>query len=82
MYGPDLRLVLMRDSGGRGEVPQWYAPSGGDEPAGLAAGLWSEQGAPRDNRVCVSVTDKSHTNKKPKGAMKLGPHATATASAD
>ncbi|WP_433610697.1 pPIWI_RE module domain-containing protein [Dactylosporangium sp. CA-139114] len=74
VYGPDLRLVLMRDSGGRGEVPQWYAPSGGDEAAGLAAGLWSEDGAPLDNRVFVSVTDKSHTNKKPKGAMKLGPH--------
>jgi hypothetical protein len=74
-YGPDLRFILVRDGGGRYEVPQLYAPARGDASAGLATGLWQEDGAPVDNRVYVSVTDKPHTaGKKPNGTMKLGPH--------
>lgn len=74
-YGPDLRFILARDGGGRGEVPQWYAPGRGDVSAGLATGLWAEAGTPEDNRVFVSVTDKPHTaGRKANGTMKLGPH--------
>lgn len=74
-YGPDLRFILTRDGGGRDEVPQWYAPGRGDASAGLATGLWVEDGAPEDNRVFVSVADKPHTaGRKANGTMKLGPH--------
>ena len=72
MYGPDLRLVLVRDGCGRGEVPQWYAPSG-DVGAGLSTGLWAEDPASEDNRVFVSTADKPHTAKGAKGVMKLTP---------
>ncbi|GIF12481.1 pPIWI_RE module domain-containing protein [Actinoplanes teichomyceticus] len=74
VYGPDLRFVLTRDSAGRGEVPQWYAPSHGERSAGLTTGLWRETDGLADNRVFVSLTDKPHTAKQPNGTMKLGPH--------
>ncbi|WP_433686498.1 pPIWI_RE module domain-containing protein [Micromonospora carbonacea] len=74
-YGSDLRLVLVRDGAGRGEVPQSYAPGRDGASAGLATGLWEEEDLPDDNRVFVSITDKPHTaGKKANGTMKLGPH--------
>ncbi|WP_322768755.1 pPIWI_RE module domain-containing protein [Frankia sp. Cr1] len=72
-YGPDLRFVLTRDSNGREEVPQWYAP--GDDRVGFAAGLWAALGADTDNRVFVSTADSSSSAKAIKrGLLKLGPH--------
>ncbi|WP_131784375.1 RNAseH domain-containing protein [Protofrankia symbiont of Coriaria ruscifolia] len=72
-YGPDLRFVLTRDSNGREEVPQWYAP--GNDRVGFAAGLWAAPGADTDNRVFVSTADSSSSTKVIKrGLLKLGPH--------
>ena len=73
-YGPDLRLVVVRDSCGRHEVPQWYAPNG-EAVAGLATGLWAEDLASEDNRVFVSTADKPHTAQGANGVMKLTPDA-------
>ncbi|WP_239395263.1 pPIWI_RE module domain-containing protein [Frankia sp. CiP3] len=73
VYGPDLRFVLTRDSNGRDEVPQWYAP--GDDRVGFAAGLWAAPGRDGDNRVFVSTADSSSSAKTIKrGLLKLGPH--------
>ncbi|MEU0547633.1 DUF3962 domain-containing protein [Micromonospora sp. NPDC005979] len=72
VYGPDLRLIVVRDSCGREEVPQWYAPNG-EGAAGLAAGLWAEDPASEDNRVFVSTVDKPHTAQGANGVMKLTP---------
>ncbi len=56
-WGPDLRLVLIRNGNGREEVPQWYAPASNDESAGFAAGLWQSADAETGNRVFASMTD-------------------------
>lgn len=56
-WGPDLRLVLIRNAGGRDEVPQWYAPAPDDETAGFAAGIWRQCDAGPGNRVFASITD-------------------------
>ncbi|GAA3458725.1 pPIWI_RE module domain-containing protein [Saccharothrix longispora] len=56
-WGPDLRLVLIRNAGGRDEVPQWYAPAPDDKSAGFAAGIWRQRDAGSDNRVFASLTD-------------------------
>jgi pPIWI_RE module N-terminal domain/RNaseH domain of pPIWI_RE/MID domain of pPIWI_RE len=72
VYGPDLRLVVVRDSCGRGEVPQWYAPNG-DAVAGLSTGLWAENSVSEDGRVFVSTADKPHTAQGANGVMKLTP---------
>ena len=72
VYGPDLRLVVVRDTCGRAEVPQWYAPNG-EAMTGLAAGLWAEDPDLDDNRVFVSTTDKPHTAQGANGVMKLTP---------
>jgi hypothetical protein len=72
VYGPDLRLVVIRDSCGREEVPQWYAPNG-EAVAGLATGLWTEDPDSGDSRVFVSTADKPHTAQGAKGVMKLTP---------
>ncbi|GAA1021797.1 hypothetical protein Aple_073150 [Acrocarpospora pleiomorpha] len=54
-YGPDLRLVLIRDRNSREETAQWFAIGQG-EP-GFASGLWGPENAEPDNRVFTSTTD-------------------------
>nr|QEO73605.1 hypothetical protein [uncultured bacterium] len=56
-WGPDLRLVLIRNASGRDEVPQWYAPTPDDKSAGFAAGIWRQRDAGPGNRVFASMTD-------------------------
>ncbi|MBW4720345.1 pPIWI_RE module domain-containing protein [Saccharothrix obliqua] len=57
LFGPDLRVVLIRGSGNRDEVPQWYAPLENDRFAGHASGLWVSRDAGVDNRVFASITE-------------------------
>jgi hypothetical protein len=56
-WGPDLRLVLIRNASSRDEVPQWYAPTKDDGSAGFAAGIWRQRDAGPGNRVFASTTD-------------------------
>ncbi|GAA2773462.1 pPIWI_RE module domain-containing protein [Saccharopolyspora taberi] len=70
LYGPDLRLVQIRDAGNRDEVPQWYAPRADDRIAGFASGLWQPRNATADNRVFMSVTEVSKQGVRPKQAVK------------
>ncbi|HEY3683832.1 MAG TPA: DUF3962 domain-containing protein [Streptosporangiaceae bacterium] len=70
VYGPDLRLVLVRDHNGRDETAQWYAMGGGQP--GFANGLWRSAGSDEDNRVFFSAMDVSPTAKKlPRSLRKL-----------
>jgi hypothetical protein len=71
VYGQDLRMVLVRDENGRGEVPEWYAHN---ESAriGFSEGVWASSDDP-DNRVFASTTGTPPTAAKPKGLMKLTP---------
>ncbi|MGW1322667.1 pPIWI_RE module domain-containing protein [Streptomyces antibioticus] len=75
LYGADLRVVLLRDTNGRGETPQWYAPAETDEePPGFSAGLWAEQDAGPDNRVFLSTVGKpSAGSKERRDLLKLVP---------
>ncbi|MFF3003868.1 pPIWI_RE module domain-containing protein [Kitasatospora sp. NPDC057940] len=70
-YGNDLRMVLVRDENGRGEVPEWYAH---DELAkiGFSEGVWALSDGPH-NRVFASTTSTPPTAARPKGLMKLAP---------
>lgn len=71
-WGPDLRLVLIRNGGGRDEVPQWYAPKPDDRSAGFAAGIWRLRDASTDNRVFASTADVPATVKSmPRKALKI-----------
>ncbi|MGW1431254.1 pPIWI_RE module domain-containing protein [Streptomyces sp. NPDC002431] len=73
LYGEDLRVVLVRDAGGRDEVAEWYAydAKGG---VGFAEGVWGTTEA--ESRVFASTASKPHTVAKlPKGLMKLAPRA-------
>lgn len=56
-WGPDLRLVLVRNGAGRDEVPQWYAPTRDGHSAGFAAGIWRQRDTEPDNRVFASTTN-------------------------
>ncbi|MDA2812793.1 DUF3962 domain-containing protein [Nocardiopsis sp. RSe5-2] len=73
LYGDDLRVVLVRDSNARGEVPEWYAHDTKGK-VGFAEGVW---GTPEvESRVFASTASKPHTVAKlPKGLMKLAPTA-------
>ncbi|MFG2113638.1 pPIWI_RE module domain-containing protein [Streptomyces sp. NPDC048718] len=72
-YGTDLRMVCVRDTNGRGEVPEWYAHDGQGE-IGFAEGVWGT--SEREGRVFASTAAKPHTAAKlPKGLMKLVPTA-------
>ncbi|MEV7935860.1 DUF3962 domain-containing protein [Kitasatospora sp. NPDC088264] len=70
-YGNDLRMVLVRDENGRGEVPEWYAH---DELAkiGFSEGVWALSDGPH-NRIFASTTSTPPTAARPKGLMKLAP---------
>ncbi|WP_431979802.1 pPIWI_RE module domain-containing protein [Streptomyces qinglanensis] len=71
LYGPGLRVVLVRDANGRDEVAEWYAHDGA-ERIGFAGGLWGTNEA--DNRVFSSTANTPHTAAKlPKGLVKLVP---------
>ncbi|MFB7471185.1 pPIWI_RE module domain-containing protein [Kitasatospora sp. NPDC056184] len=72
-YGDDLRMVLVRDDNGRGEVPEWYAH---DELAkiGFSEGVWAPSGD-LYNRVFASTTGTPPAAARPKGLMKLAPAA-------
>ncbi|MFJ1756067.1 pPIWI_RE module domain-containing protein [Kitasatospora sp. NPDC088134] len=58
VYGPDLRIVLVRDANGRGEVADWYACDSSGK-VGFAEGVWASD-VP-DNRVFASITSRPHT---------------------
>ncbi|WP_246435150.1 pPIWI_RE module domain-containing protein [Streptosporangium saharense] len=72
LYGPDLRVVLVRDRNGREETAQWHA-TGGGEP-GFASGLWSAPTEEREERVFLSTTDAPPILRTlPRGLRKLFP---------
>ncbi|MGV9270257.1 pPIWI_RE module domain-containing protein [Kitasatospora sp. NPDC003701] len=58
VYGSDLRVVLVRDSNGRGEVADWYARDSCGK-VGFAEGVWASD-VP-DNRVFASTASRPHT---------------------
>lgn len=64
MYGPDLRLVLTRDTNSRAEVPEWYAGAETDR-IGFSVGLWSQGDAAEDDedRVFLSTGDTANSAK-------------------
>ncbi|MFD5751928.1 pPIWI_RE module domain-containing protein [Streptomyces sp. NPDC127033] len=70
-YGEDLRMVLVRDENGRGEVPEWYAH---DRAAriGFSEGVWALSDDPH-NRVFASTAGTPPSAARPKGLMKLVP---------
>ncbi|MFJ8841338.1 pPIWI_RE module domain-containing protein [Streptomyces cyaneofuscatus] len=70
-YGDGLRMVLVRDENGRGEVPEWYAH---DDSAriGFSEGVWALTDDPQ-NRVFASTASTPPTAARPKGLMKLTP---------
>ncbi|MFE7664635.1 pPIWI_RE module domain-containing protein [Streptomyces celluloflavus] len=70
VYGPDLRVILVRDGNGRNEVPEWYAHDGNGK-VGFTKGVWGPSDP--DNRVFGSTADVPHTATLPKGLMKLVP---------
>lgn len=73
VYGPDLRVVLVRDGNDREEVAQWYA-HGPDGTIGFAEGVWGS--AEPDHRVFASTAAVPHTVAGlPRGLMKLVPTA-------
>ncbi|MFG2176118.1 pPIWI_RE module domain-containing protein [Streptomyces niveus] len=72
VYGPELRVVLVRDANARHEVPEWYAHDG-EGKAGFAKGVWGP--ADPANRVFASTADVPHTATLPKALMKLVPTA-------
>ncbi|MFF7591100.1 pPIWI_RE module domain-containing protein [Kitasatospora purpeofusca] len=73
VYGSDLRVVLVRDANGRGEVADWYAHDS-LEKVGFAEGVWASD-VP-DNRVFASTASRPHTAAGvSKGLMKLVPTA-------
>ncbi|MGX7824633.1 pPIWI_RE module domain-containing protein [Actinokineospora sp. 24-640] len=71
LFGPDLRVVLFRDSGGRDEVPQWYAPRDDDRFAGHASGVWEAFDAAPGNRVFASTTEVPVQGARPNQAIKF-----------
>ncbi|BAJ32524.1 MULTISPECIES: DUF3962 domain-containing protein [Kitasatospora] len=73
VYGADLRVVLVRDANGRGEVADWYAHDSLTK-VGFAEGVWASE-AP-DNRVFASTARRPHTAAgSPKDLIKLVPTA-------
>jgi pPIWI_RE module N-terminal domain/RNaseH domain of pPIWI_RE/MID domain of pPIWI_RE len=71
-YGPDHRIVVVRDDCGREETPQWYGF--GAKNAGFTAGLWAPAEADDDPRVFFSAADASVVAKELKrGLRKLVP---------
>ncbi|MFI2611817.1 pPIWI_RE module domain-containing protein [Kitasatospora sp. NPDC018619] len=73
VYGPGLRVVLVRDANGRGEVADWYAHES-FEKVGFSEGVWASE-AP-DNRVFASTASRPHTAAGvSKDLMKLVPTA-------
>ncbi|MER7928060.1 DUF3962 domain-containing protein [Streptomyces sp. NPDC096057] len=76
VYGPDLRVVLVRDGNGRDEVPEWYAHDG-KGGVGFSQGVWGATDP--DNRVFGSTADVPHTAALPRGLMKLVPTASGRA---
>jgi pPIWI_RE module N-terminal domain/RNaseH domain of pPIWI_RE/MID domain of pPIWI_RE len=69
-YGPDLRIVVVRDDCGREETPQWYGF--GAQAVGFAAGVWLPVGAGNDHRVFGSAADASVVAKQlPRALRKL-----------
>ncbi|MGW4650438.1 pPIWI_RE module domain-containing protein [Kitasatospora sp. NPDC004289] len=73
VYGPDLRVVLVRDDCGREEVPEWYAPAGTGMVPGLTTGLWTAPGTDPDNRVFGSTADVPATAAARRDLLKLVP---------
>ncbi|MFD0565942.1 pPIWI_RE module domain-containing protein [Kitasatospora saccharophila] len=62
LYGPDLRVVLLRDANSREETPQWYAPGESeDDVPGVSIGLWAPEDASPDQRVFTSTVGKPPT---------------------
>ncbi|MEU5162051.1 RNaseH domain-containing protein [Streptomyces sp. NPDC020875] len=73
VYGPELRMLCVRDANGREEVAEWYAHDGKGR-VGFAEGVWGT-GDP-ESRVFGSTAATPHTAAKlPKGLMKLVPTA-------
>ncbi|WP_314172591.1 pPIWI_RE module domain-containing protein [Streptomyces winkii] len=70
-YGNDLRMVLVRDENGRGEVPEWYAHDASAR-IGFSEGIWALPDDPH-NRVFASTAGTPPTAARPKGLMKLAP---------
>ncbi|MCC8245474.1 pPIWI_RE module domain-containing protein [Saccharothrix luteola] len=70
LFGPGLRIVVIRDSGGRDEVPQWYAPRDDEKFAGHASGVWQPFDVGSDNRVFQSITEVPIQGAKPNQAVK------------
>ncbi|MCA1186190.1 MULTISPECIES: pPIWI_RE module domain-containing protein [unclassified Saccharopolyspora] len=70
LHGSELRLVQVRDSTNRDEVPQWYAPRDTEPAAGHASGLWQPENAPANNRVFLSTTDVTSQGAQRRGAVK------------
>ncbi|KRA34299.1 hypothetical protein ASD97_27160 [Streptomyces sp. Root63] len=71
-YGNDLRMVLVRDTNGREEVPEWYAHDHRGK-VGFAEGVWGTMDD--ESRVFASTAATPHTAARPKGLMKLVPTA-------
>ena len=69
LFGPDLRVVVIRDGGERDEVPQWYAPRDDEKFAGHASGVWQPFGAGPDNRVFQSTTEVPIQGAEPNQAV-------------
>ncbi|KUL34170.1 hypothetical protein ADL22_30865 [Streptomyces sp. NRRL F-4489] len=70
VYGPDLRVILVRNGNGRDEVPEWYAHDGKGK-VGFTKGVWGPTDP--DHRVFGSTADVPHTATRPRGLMKLVP---------
>ncbi|NUT53601.1 MAG: DUF3962 domain-containing protein [Saccharothrix sp.] len=70
LFGPGLRVVVIRDGEGRGEVPQWYAPRDDERFAGHASGVWQPFDAAPGNRVFQSITEVPVQGAKPNQAVK------------
>ncbi|MFI6928086.1 pPIWI_RE module domain-containing protein [Nonomuraea spiralis] len=65
LYGPDLRVVLLRDANSREETSQWFAPGASEDlTPGLAQGLWCTRNADEDNRVFASTVDRPPAGRK------------------
>ncbi|MFE4974817.1 pPIWI_RE module domain-containing protein [Kitasatospora sp. NPDC056651] len=71
LYGEHLRMVLVRDGNGRGEVPEWYAHDGSGR-IGFSEGVWAPAPDPH-GRVFTSITGTPPTAARPKNLMKLLP---------
>ncbi len=70
LFGPGLRVVVIRDGGGRDEVPQWYAPRDDVKFAGHASGVWQPFDAGVGNRVFQSIAEVPVQGARPNQAVK------------